>query len=239
MHVIAVRLGGTDQLEARESLVIEACRGHVLQGRVVLAVLNGRHGVGRPVEPDDLDVTDPLARPRTCRPPRRPARRQSSARRPACGCFEIGPGPDRAASPRHQLQLIDVVRARRQVIAGSRLGPFVAVTHEVDPTGVEDLKQLVPLTLRELGCRAQVFRQPVHQFDFEAGHIARRTGIGVGIRAAPFHVAAVEQAARNGEFARARQPPRRSGPSGPRTDEQEKQRRAWAGERRTPDATRR
>ena len=84
-------------------------------------------------------------------------RRDQHADRPApasrLGLLEVGPGPDRAAAPRHQLQLIDVIGARRQVIAGPRLGPFVAVAHQVDPAGVEHLKQLVPLTLRELGGR--------------------------------------------------------------------------------------
>ncbi len=172
--------------------MIKAGGGQILEGRVVLAVLYGRHGVGRPVEPDDLDViTALLGRESIGR--RRDQHADSPAPAARFWLLEISPRTDRAASRRHQLQLVDVIRARRQVIASSRLRPFVAVAYHVDPSGVEDLQQLVPLTLRKLGRHAQVFCQTVHQFDFKAGHTARRLGIGVGIGAAPFHVAAVEQ----------------------------------------------
>ena len=96
----ATRGGPTSSRPGNRSL-IEAGRGQVLQGRVVLAVLNGRHGVGRPIESDDVDVLTPLlgregigrrARPSTPTVQRPP---------PGFGCFRSA--HDRIGLPRRAI----------------------------------------------------------------------------------------------------------------------------------------
>ena len=196
-HVITVRLGRTDQLQARESLGDRtappagpgAWRRTGRSARPSWRRSRRRTGRrGRSAHP---------ARPRRCRPPSRPARRPSSGPPPGRGVLRSAQRPDRAAAADHQLQLVDVIRPRRQVVACARLGPLVAVDHHVDPARVQHLEQLVPLPLREDRRRRRA-RGPGSAISSTSNPVSppRRSGIGIGIRAAPLHVAAVEQPAR-------------------------------------------
>ena len=104
---------------------------------------------------------------------------------------------ERIGLPRdHQLELIDVVRPGSQVVACPRVGPLVAVDDNVAPAQVQEIEQHLPLSLTELGGHTQLPCQRVHQLDLEAGHVPWRSRIGIGVRPAALHVAAVAEFAR-------------------------------------------
>src|SRR5262249_48532631 len=110
--------------------------------------------------------------------------------------LEIAPVPDRAAAPYHQLKLIHVVGTSGQVISTVRLCPLVAVDDEVDAARAQDLKQPGPPALPKNRGSPQLLAEQAHQVHFKSGHSTLRLGIGIGVRPAPFHVAAVEQLTR-------------------------------------------
>src|SRR5262249_2236968 len=112
---------------------------------------------------------------------------------PGVWSLEVVPGPDRSVPTGQELELENVVRPGGQELAGARLGPLGAVDHDVDLPGAELLEQAVPLSLRELGLRAQVAPERAHELDLETGDVSRRIGVGIGVRAAAFLVTAVAQ----------------------------------------------
>ena len=135
-------------------------------------------------------------------------RADQHADRPAAaarlGLLQVGPGPDRAAAPHHQLQLVDVVRPGRQVIAGRVLGPLVAVDHEVDPARVENLEQLVPLALREPAVDAQVLAPDGPSTRLRSRSRRAANGDRDRHKARPLPCRCRRAVARSGEPARAR-----------------------------------
>src|SRR5262249_1107829 len=89
-HVVAVRLGRTDQLEAGIPVAVEPGRRNILEGCVELTVLHGGHGVGRARELDYTDVGPSfLGRERVGRGPGQDADRPAPAT--ASRSFEVVP----------------------------------------------------------------------------------------------------------------------------------------------------
>ena len=110
------------------------------------------------------------------------------------GQLEVGPGADRAVAAGHELELVDVVGAGRQVVAGPGRGQLVAVDDDVDLAPGEDLEQVFPLDLAEDRLGAELAADPVHQVGLEADPAVVVVAVEVGGPA--FLVGAEGEAAR-------------------------------------------
>jgi hypothetical protein len=84
------------------------------------------------------------------------------------GKLEVGPGAHRAIASSHQLELIDVIGASRQVVARAGCGQLVTVDDGVDLASAEDLEEVFPLTLAEVGLCAERAGDLLHQVGLEA-----------------------------------------------------------------------
>ncbi len=171
---------------------VEPGGGTVLEGGVDLAVPDGGHGVGGTVEDGDPDVpaAEPLGVDVGGRHPQ-----DADLPGAAAGAreLEVGPRADRAVAAGHQGELIDVIRASRQVVAGPGLGQLVAVDDDVDLAAAEDRQEVFPLRLAEDRLDAQFAADPVHQLRFKADP-GSAVGPPVDVRGSPFLVRPVDQA---------------------------------------------
>ena len=190
--VIAVADGNAGECEGGEAVAVVERGGEVLEGGVDLAAGGGGHGVGGAVEADDFGVWAGVVGGVGVG-----GGLDEDAELPFAvgggGGFEIVEGIQSAAFRSEELELVDVIGAGVEVVAGAEVGPFVAVDHDVDDAGVEVLEETVPLALREFWGGAEGGAEGLHEVDFEACDFTGVGRIWKDVGAAAFGVAAVDE----------------------------------------------
>lgn len=99
----------------------------------------------------------------------------------------------RIALPHQHLELIHVVGDGCAVALGPRLLPLVAVEHDVNVATLQQIRQLVPLTLCKARRHPQPLSQQGRQFDFEALDLRRIIVARIDVRAPPFSISTPDE----------------------------------------------